>query len=125
MHHLLLHHRLLYHVVPHLWLLLHWLLLRLWILYVVGELWFLAWWCLWLSNIPRLDYVVSFGVTAHHVLLCRVEVVHAVWVLFSECLTCMIIGNFSAVCPTVIIFVESFYVFGVYELSGGEMAPPW
>ena len=78
-----------------------------------------------MSNIPRLDHVVSFGVTAHHVLLCLVGFVHVGWVMFSACPTCMVVGNVAAVCPTVIIVVESFYVFGVYEFSGGEMAPPW
>ena len=37
----------------------------------------------------------------------------------------MIFGNVTAVCPTVIVVVESFYVFGVYGFSGGEMAPTW
>ena len=37
----------------------------------------------------------------------------------------MVVGNIAAVCPTVIIVVESFYVFGVYGLSGSYMAPPW
>ena len=45
--------------------------------------------------------------------------------LFVACLTCVIIGNVASMCPTVIIIVESFYVFGVDELSGGEMPPPW
>ena len=45
--------------------------------------------------------------------------------MFSACPTCMVVGNVAAVCPTVIIVVESFYLFGDYEISGGEMAPPW
>ena len=78
-----------------------------------------------MSNIPRLDHVVSFGVTAHHVLSCRVDVVHTGWLLFAACPTCMIVGHVTAVCPTVIFVVESFYVFGIYGLSGGDMGPPW
>ena len=35
----------------------------------------------------------------------------------------MIVGNFASVCPTVIIIVENFHVFGVYELDGGDMKP--
>ena len=69
--------------------------------------------------------MVSFGVTAHHVLSCRVNIVHSGWVLFDAYPTCMIVGNVAAVCPTVIIVVERFYVFGVYELSGDKMAPKW
>ena len=45
--------------------------------------------------------------------------------LFVACLTCMIVGNVASVCPKVIIIVESFYVFGIYEFSGGEVTPPW
>ena len=45
--------------------------------------------------------------------------------LFVACRTCVIVGNVASVCPTVIIIVERFYVFGVGELSGGEMPPPW
>ena len=45
--------------------------------------------------------------------------------LFVSCLTFVIVGNVVCVCPTVIIIVEIFYVFGVYELSSGEMTPPW
>ena len=45
--------------------------------------------------------------------------------MFVACTTCVIIGNVASVCPTVIIIVESFYGFGFYELSGGEMTPPW
>ena len=37
----------------------------------------------------------------------------------------MIVGNVASLCPTVIIIVESFYVFGFNELSSGEMPPPW
>ena len=50
---------------------------------------------------------------------------HVLWVLFVACPTCVIIGNVASVCPTVIIIVERFYVFGVDEFSGGEMPHPW
>ena len=45
--------------------------------------------------------------------------------LFFACQTCVIVGNVASVCQTVIIIAEIFYVFGVDELSGGEMPPPW
>ena len=45
--------------------------------------------------------------------------------LFVACPTCVIVGNVASVCPTVIVIVETFYVFGVDELSSGEMLPPW
>ena len=45
--------------------------------------------------------------------------------LFVAFTTCAIVGNVAYVCPKVIIIVESFYVFGVDELSSGEMPPPW
>ena len=69
--------------------------------------------------------MVSFGFPAHHVLSCCFGVVRAWWVLFVACVTCVIVGNVASVCPTVIIIVERFYVFGVNELSGGDMPPPW
>ena len=69
--------------------------------------------------------MIYFGFPAHHVLSCCVGVVHARWVLFVACPTCVIIGNVASVCPTVIIIVERFYVLRVDELSGGEMPPPW
>ena len=47
------------------------------------------------------------------------------WVLFAAYPTCMIVGNVTAVCPTVIVVVEGLDVLGVYGFSGGDMAPPW
>ena len=46
-------------------------------------------------------------------------------VLFVACPTCVIVGNVASVCPTVIIIVGSFYIFGVDELSCVEMLSPW
>ena len=37
----------------------------------------------------------------------------------------MIVGNVASVCLTVIIIVESFYIFGFYKFSGGKVMPPW
>ena len=78
-----------------------------------------------MSNTPRLDHVVAFGVSAHHVLSCRVEVVHTGWVLLAARMTYMLVGNVTDVFPTVVVSVEVFDVLGIYGLSGGEMAPPW
>ena len=50
-----------------------------------------------MSNIPRLDHVVAFGVSAHHVLSWRVDVVHAGWVLLAARPTSVLVGNVTAV----------------------------
>ena len=78
-----------------------------------------------MSNIPRLDHVFSLGVSAHHVLSCRVDIVHSRWVLLSARPTSMLVGNVTAVFPAVVVVVQGFDVLGIYELSGGEMAHPW
>ena len=78
-----------------------------------------------MSNIPRLDHVVAFGVSTHNFLLCRVDVVHAGWVLLAASPTSMLVGNVTAVCPEVVVVVQGFDVLGNDELYGGEMAHPW
>ena len=78
-----------------------------------------------MTNIHQLDHVVAFGVSVHHVLSCRFDVVHTGWVLLAERPNCMLVGNVTSVCPTVVVVVEGFDVLGIYGFSGGDMAPPW
>ena len=49
--------------------------------------------------------MVAFGVSAHHVLSCRVDVVHYGWVLLATRPTSMLIGNVTAVCTAVVVVV--------------------
>ena len=69
--------------------------------------------------------MVAFGVSAYHILSCRIYVVHAGWVLLDARPTSMIVGKVTAVCPAVVVIVEGFDVLGIDGFSGGEMAPLW
>ena len=78
-----------------------------------------------MSNTPWLNHVVASGVSAHHVLSCRVDVVHTGWVLLAARTNCMLVVNVTAVCPTVVVVVKGFDVLGTYGFSGDDLAPLW